>query len=335
MRTRKLKIGLVGAGRIAQTYAEALQRSSTACLHAVADVRREAAGAISESFRCRSFDSHLALAREGGVEAAIVCTPPVTHPAICSDLAKQGLHVLCEKPFSIRRDQARAMIAAARKAGVLITMASKFRFVPEVAHAKSLVASGVLGEVLLFENAFTAKVDMSRRWNSHPRVSGGGVLIDNGTHSVDIARYFLGPLAEVSVVEAPGVHGLRVEETVLVHVRNERGVLGSIDLSWSLNKEQDTYISVYGLEGTLKIGWKQSSYRRATDKSWEVFGSGYEKARAFGNQIENFVRAIRGEEELLVTPDDAMASVAAIEAAYRSMRQGKWTAIVNEKKGRR
>jgi len=330
-----MKIGLVGAGRIAQTYAEALQRSATACLHAVADVRREAANAIGESFRCRAFDSHLALAREGGVEAVVVCTPPATHPEICADLAKQGLHVLCEKPFSIRREQARTMIGAARKAGVLITMASKFRFVPEVAHARSLVASGVVGEVLLFENAFTAKVDMSRRWNSDRRISGGGVLIDNGTHSVDIARYFLGPLSEVSVVEAPGVHGLRVEETVLVHVRNQRGVLGSIDLSWSLNKEQDTYISVYGLEGTLKIGWKQSCYRRATDKSWEVFGSGYDKARAFGNQIDNFARAIRGEEELLVTPEDALASVTVIETAYRAMRHGKWTAIPGEKKGDR
>jgi predicted dehydrogenase len=330
-----LKIGLVGAGRIAQTYAEALQHSTTAFLHAVADVRQDAADAISESFRCRSFGSHLTLAREGGVEAVIVCTPPATHPEICADLAKQGLHVLCEKPFSIRREQARAMISAARKAGVLITMASKFRFVPEVAHARSLVVSGVVGEVLLFENAFTAKVDMSRRWNSDPRVSGGGVLIDNGTHSVDIARYFLGPLSKVSVVESPGVHGLRVEETVLVHVRNERGVLGSIDLSWSLNKEQDTYINVYGLEGTLKIGWKQSCYRRATDKSWEVFGGGYDKARAFGSQIDNFVRAIRGEEELLVTAEDALASVAAIEAAYRSMRQGKWMPIVDGKKDRR
>ena len=72
--------------------------------------------------------------------------------------------------------------------------------------------------------------------------------------------------------------------------------MGSIDLSWSLNKELPYYLSVYGSAGTLHVGWKESKFRRAGDAEWTVFGNGYDKVQAFGSQIDNFVRSIRGLE---------------------------------------
>jgi len=327
---RKLKFGLIGAGSIAQSYAQAFESCETAQIVAVADVRAAAANALAERLGCHGYDSYEAMADANRLDAVVICTPPVTHPEICLFFLERQIHVLCEKPLSINVEAARMMLEAAKRFGVQMTMASKFRYVEDVVRAKSFVTSGLLGEIVLFENVFTSRIDMSSRWNSVPEISGGGVLIDNGTHSVDLMRYFLGPLADVQVVEGKRSQGLSVEETVRIFVRSTGGVMGSVDLSWSINKELGSYINIYGSHGTVSVGWKESKYRQASNRDWVVFGNGYDKVQAFRSQIDNFSRAICGEEPLLITGEDALASVEVIEAAYAALRQSQWTAVGRE-----
>lgn len=329
----KVRFGLIGAGGIAQAYAQAFETSTTAQLVAVADVRTEAAKAMAEKAKCQSFDSYQSMLEGAQLDAVIVCTPPSTHPEICVHLLERKIHVLCEKPMSIKAKSAREMKAAADEHGVILTMASKFRFAEDVVKAKSIVASGILGDIVLFENAFTARVDMSTRWNSNAAISGGGVLIDNGTHSVDIMRYFLGPIAEVQVVEGRRIQGLSVEDTVRIFVKSMSGVVGNIDLSWSINKELDYYIRIYGSQGTISVGWKESKYRQATSQDWIVFGNGYNKVQSFRSQIDNFAKAIRNQESLVITAEDGVASVEVIEAAYAALKQNNWVPIALAQNG--
>ncbi len=284
---------------------------------------------------CPSYTSHTALAAAGPLDAVVVCTPPATHPDISIHFLRRRVHVLCEKPLSIDSHSARLMAHAARRTGAVLTMASKFRFVEDVVRARSLVNSGVIGEIVQAENSFMARTDMASRWNSEPALSGGGVLIDNGTHSVDLMRSFLGPLVEVQTVEGPRSQGLAVEETVRLLVRNAGGALGSIDLSWSLSKETDSYLTLYGTEGVLHVGWKESRYRQTASPAWVPFGTGYDKVQAFRAQIANFVRTIAGEEEPRITMADALASVEVIEAAYRALQGNRWTAVEDLERLRR
>lgn len=325
----KLKFGLVGAGGIAQAYAQAFNESNCCELVAVADVRDDAAKALAEIVGGKSYNDYKQLG-EVELDAVIVATPPATHPEIACFFMERGTPVLCEKPLTTNVADAEKMIAAAEKAGVLFTMASKFRYCDDVIKAKGILASGVLGDVLQFENAFTAKVDMSKRWNSQAEISGGGVLIDNGTHSVDIIRYFLGGIDSVLVVDAGGTQGLAVDENVKMFAKTKNNVTASVDLSWGINKELPYFISIYGTNGTLHIGWRESKYKLNTSPDWTVFGKGYDKVASFKGKIENFADALRNNEDLFIKPADALASVQVIEAAYKSLKQNLWQPVVEK-----
>jgi predicted dehydrogenase len=325
----KLKFGLVGAGGIAQAYAQAFNESECCELVAVADVRYDAAVALAEIVSGWSVTDYRQMT-ELDLDAVIVATPPATHAEIACFFMERGIPVLCEKPLTTNVADAERMIATAEKAGVQFTMASKFRYCDDVVKAKGILASGVLGDVLQFENAFTAKVDMSKRWNSDAEISGGGVLIDNGTHSVDIIRYFLGGIDSVLVVDAGGTQNLPVDENVKMFAKTRDGVTASVDLTWGINKELPYFISIYGTNGTLHIGWRESKYKLNSSPDWTVFGSGYDKVASFKGKIENFANALRGKEDLFITPSDALASVQVIDAAYKSMNQNLWQPVVEK-----
>jgi predicted dehydrogenase len=320
-----LRLGLIGVGGIGRAYLEALRTSDIVRVGAVTDVHREATLGLD----CPVYDSHEALVSAGDCDAVLVCTPPVTHYPICMELVQWGVPVLCEKPLALDSASAFAMVCEAQRRGVLLTMASKFRYVDDIVRAKRIVDSGILGEVVLFENAFTSRVRMIGRWNADPAVSGGGVLIDNGTHSVDIIRYFLGPIASVLAVDGKRVQALPVEDTAVLFIQSVSGVMGTIDLSWSLNKERSSYVDIHGTQGTIRVGWRESRYRQAGNDDWLVFGTGYNKLDALRRQVENFCGALLGREQLLITAEDAIASVEVIEAAYASMRQSYWQPVVN------
>jgi predicted dehydrogenase len=324
---RELRVGLVGAGGIAQSYLRVFEALEGARVTAVADVRGRAADALAETVRGTAYPSHRALLEDADVDAVLVCTPPSTHAEIVLQSIERGRHVMCEKPLAIDVSSARAMVDAADAAGVVFTMAAKFRFVEDVIRARQIVASGILGELIVLENLFASRIDMSRRWNSDPDVSGGGVIIDNGTHSVDIVRYFLGPVVDVMAVEANRVQHLPVEDTATMLLRTAGGVLASVDLSWSVDKATDAYLTLYGSQGTISVGWSGARYRQVGSPDFVEFGEGYDKIACMSRQMENFCAAIRGDEELAITAEDAIASVAVIEAAYTALGRDDWIAV--------
>jgi predicted dehydrogenase len=327
--TAPLRFGLVGAGGIAQSYVEVLGDLDEAVVVGVADPRPDAAQAAAATLGCRSFPDVEALAQSAQLDGILLCTPPSTHVELAEYFVGRGVPVLCEKPFAVKPGEARRLIADADAASVIVTMAAKFRYVDDVQRARDIVDSGILGEPILFENVFASRVSMAGRWNAEPDVSGGGVLIDNGTHSVDLARYFLGRISEVHAVEGRRIQRLDVEDTAQMFMRTENDVLGTVDLSWSIDKTVDYFVRICCSEGTIEVGWKYSRYRKAGAKDWTVFGPGYDKVAAMRAEVRNFAWAVRGRDELLITADDAIASVDVIAAAYRSITRREWVAVAS------
>ncbi len=324
------KIGIIGVGAIAQAYISALEGSDFAQISAVCDTRADILEAATESVPCEGYKTYQELAEKAGCDAVIVCTPPSTHPEIACHFLERGIPVLCEKPLAVDESGAKEIISSARKNEVLVSMASKFRYVDDIIRAKSIMASGILGEIRLVENVFVSPVDMRSRWNSDPKVSGGGVVIDNGTHSADIVRYLLGPIVSVFLVDGPSAQSLDVEDNALLLFRTASGAMARVDLSWSFDKQLTDYLRIYGTQGTVHIGWKESRYKQTSSSEWISFGSGYGKVGAFKGQLQDFCKAIDGKQSTLVTAADALASTQVIQAAYQSAKNHTWSDVTQD-----
>jgi predicted dehydrogenase len=323
--SQTLRFCLIGAGGIANAYVAAFLNHPDAELHSVVDIRATAAEEIAAKIPgCLVFDTVTNALNSSDFDAAIIATPPNTHEELAIQLLHAGKHVLCEKPFTISNPSARRMAKAAATVDRVITMASKFRYTADVIKAKELLESGLIGDLVAFENAFTAKVDMSRRWNSNPAISGGGVLMDNGAHSLDIARYFMGPIHEMQAIEGRRLQPLAVEDTAHLFLRAGAGQMGTIDLSWSIQKDRESFIDLTGERGTIKVGWKGSYHKVSGAAEWTKFGNGYDKVESFRSNIANFARHVLHGETLRITVTDAIANVAAIQASYQSLRKQQW-----------
>ena len=173
---------------------------------------------------------------------------------------------------------------------------------------------------------------MGGRWNSDPAVSGGGVLVDNGTHSVDLVRYLLGPDRRgAGGGDQPAAVGFAVDDTARLHLRTDAGIDAHVDLSWSIDKSLADFLRIYGTLGEIRVGWRESAWRLHGGE-WEVIGTGYAKGPAMGGALDAFCRAVRGEAPLAVTVDDGIAAATCIDAAYESLRRGGWVKLAEPRR---
>lgn len=319
----KVRIAVVGAGAIAGAYAQALPDVDDVKAVAWCDLSRKAAIERASRVRAHAYESLERMLSEERPDAVIIATPPNTHREVAQIALASGCAVLCEKPFAPTRADAVAMVEAARAAGRPIAMAAKFRFVDDIVTARRWIELGAIGTPLAVEVAFTANVSMRGRWNADPHVSGGGVIADNGPHAFDLIGAFGGNLLTVRAYEHERYQRLDVEDTATVALRCENGVFARADLSWSVNKQLPAYLSVYGTDGSIETGWKTSYIVNGGERT--AFGTGYDKRRAFGGILREFAAVVRGECEPQAGPAQALATVDAVEAAYRSIAQNSWS----------
>jgi predicted dehydrogenase len=327
IRKMPVRMGIIGAGNIGGAYATAIESSSTVRLSAVCDVDGVQAKSVVEGTDAVAFESHEALVESGTCDAVIVATPPVTHARVAIGCLKGGLDVLCEKPFTLTIESAYDMFNVAAREDRLLAMASKFRYVPDIAQARDLIREGAVGEPTVVDVTFASPVDMFDRWNSVPAVSGGGVLIDNGTHAVDIVRYLVGPISRVSAMRGRPIGEDEVEDTAIILAETERQAIVNIQVSWAMAAHNESYVVVRGTGGTLKIGWAESMVRRSDGSDWASFGSGYSKMQALRSNVEDFAACTLGYDPMRISTSDIMASVLVVDGAYRAIRSRQWIDI--------
>ena len=249
MAQRKIRIGIVGAGRIAEfVHMPSLQLCSSECeVIAVASRTQEKARAFAERWGivrvCPDWQSLLA---DRDVEAVVICPPSGLTYAVAKAAIAAGKHILCEKPLGLCYAEARELQEAAERAAITHMVAFTFRFVPGLRYLKRLVSEGHFGEIrhwrLSYFTDFMLDPSTPIAWRNQRAQAGGGILWDMGSHAIDFARYLLGDIVAVGGVgrlyvrERPsrsgsGMEPADAEDAYAFTVEFGKGAIGTFDLN--------------------------------------------------------------------------------------------------------
>jgi UDP-N-acetylglucosamine 3-dehydrogenase len=315
-----MRVGIIGLGRAGAIHLEACRSVpgiEVVALYDPSPVARRspmAAGITAYADLSRMLESER-------LDAVSICAPPADHAGLAVACLERGLHVLCEKPLALTSGETLDMLDAARRNKRRLLVASKFRHVPELVVARDLIRSGALGDPVAFAVSFCSVVDMTGRWNAQRLRSGGGVIIDNGCHALDIIYFLFGSVSRVHATPLKPVQRLAVEDSATLQVWTESGVIGSVDLSWSFATGRDTYLVVHGSRGTLELGWHGSGVK-VGNESWREVGGPYNKLEAHRRMHACFMHSITNGTQPWIGAAECVGVVAAVEAAYRSLRSG-------------
>jgi UDP-N-acetyl-2-amino-2-deoxyglucuronate dehydrogenase len=228
---KTLTYALIGcAGGIAKTHIDALARLPEARLIAMCDLNADAGEKRATEAGARFFSDHRALLREAKPDIAIITTPHPFHPTIAADCFAAGAHVLTEKPIAISIADAEAMIAASEAAGRILAVNFQQRFRPVIEHARAFIASGELGEllrVLVVEPWYRpAAYFKSATWRGTWRGEGGGILMNQAPHTLDLMCHLAGSPARVMGWVRTFKHAIEVEDSAQAMFEFPNGALG-------------------------------------------------------------------------------------------------------------
>jgi predicted dehydrogenase len=323
---RRLRVGLAGLGRMGRIHAANLAwRCPSARLVGLTDADPAVAAAAGAELDVPVLPSYAALLSE--VDAVAVATPTGTHADLVTRAARAGKAVFCEKPISLDRAATVSTLDAVRAAGVPLQVGFHRRFDPDWAAAARRIHAGELGRVYLFR---TSLRDM-RSPRPEFLAGSGGFFVDVTIHDLDVARWLVGEVVEVSAIGAglsdPGFAELGDIDTALVTLRFESGALGIIDNSRSAGYGYECSTEVVGSAATVRIdNPPRHHYRWLTpgqDATETVRDFEQRYPWAYAAELEAFARAVLDAVPPAVTGADALAAFDLARAAERSWRTGR------------
>ena len=248
-----MKFAIVGAGNIAQLRRAAIEELPGCALIGAYDIAPERAAAMAGDGT--AFTSLEALMDAPSVDTVIICTPPDTHEEIATAALAAGKHVIVEKPMANSQAACARMIKAARKADRVLTVGFNHRYFPAIKDVHRAVTSGMIG-TLSHVRGYTGHTGLSEfgaEWMYAKDVMGGGALMDNGIHMIDLVHHMMGPVEGVCGKATTTIWNLdRSEDNAYALLSGKDGVVGTLGASWSEWKGYHFYIEAYGTQGMAR-----------------------------------------------------------------------------------
>ncbi len=335
-----IRIGLLGAGRIAQTLSRVLiEDVKGATLSAIADVDFSRARALAEPIGVESIFSDLgAMAAGAALDGVVIATPTSTHAALIRQAAQAGLQIFSEKPLALTLADCDLAIAATDDAGVLLQIGFMRRFDPVYRAAKAFIDSGAIGTPVMFKAVSRDPQRTSLEFAQRER--SGGLIFDMSIHDFDLARWLMG--SEVVRVHAEGdclvypeLKQVNDIDNAVINLKFDGGAIGDIDASRNAVYGQDVRTEILGSEGSLNIGQRGSRavvFRRTAAGEDQVFELPLPQSRfrqAFAEELRSFVHAIETAGPSAVPGVEGRKATAIALAATRSLDEGRAVALAD------
>jgi predicted dehydrogenase len=343
-----LRAAVVGCGNVAGNHAAAYRSLPDVELVACCDIDPARAAAFAARYGIGRATADLDAVLALGPDLVSVCTPHPTHEQVVTAAARHGAHVLSKKPIAIDVASAARTVRACEHAGVRLGVLFQRRFWPAAVRIRRALDDGLLGSPVLGHASVLLHRDAeyytSAPWRGSWETDGGGVLLTQAIHDVDLLQWFMGEAVEVSARYATFEHGgaIEVEDTLVGTLRFASGALATLAASTALSPGLGSRVTVTGSTGATVGLAEYPEGSEGVNHLWAVpgaaavtspFGAGLAPdaslrtinrrlAPFHARQIANFVDAVRTGREPAVTGREAMKSLAIVTAAYASAAAG-------------
>lgn len=319
MSDQRLRIGIVGCGGIAAAHIDAYKVSGAAEIVATCDVDENRAKALAEKVGGKGYSRLEEMLEKEKPDAVSLLTPPSIRMPVTRILCDHKVHVFSEKPLADTVKVAKQMAKAAERNGVLLMVAACHRFHEPVRRTRELIENGTMGQVKTFRNRFgyrcTATDDEVR--------GRGGVLLDNGAHSVYLFRFLAGEPVRVMA------RGDRADDITLLRdcimlLETAEGRIGVIELNGTVPKTKNI-IEVYGTGGAAYIdygGGESAFYAGSSNEKLILTDPSLSGSHRFHREIAHFIACIRGQEKPRIGAEEGIRDLMVIEAAFKSIQKG-------------
>lgn len=322
-----MKIGIIGAGLIGNKRAKVIASSGIDRVMMVADVNLDRAKKLADEIGdCESTDDWKKIIGHKQIEAIIVATTHNNLANISLTALLAGKHVLCEKPLGMNSAKVVECVRVARKKKLTYKAGFNHRFHPAISKAHEMFLAGKIGKLMYIKATYGigGRPGYEKEWRMNKKISGGGELIDQGAHLLDLSRWFMGDITGVKAELLTSFWPVKVEDNAFMLLTNKNG-LAEIHVSWTEWKNRFVF-EVYGNKGYLKINGLGGSYGTETltygvrlpgqapkEKSWKFKGDDLSWKREW----LNFRQSVLKRGDLIGSGDDGLAVLRLTEKIYK------------------
>lgn len=337
-----MRIGILGGGNISETHARAALSVPGVEIAAFCGQSRDKVARLAREYGGAAYTEIDGFLAHRPMDFVAIGSPSGVHAEQGIAAVSRGLHVLVEKPIDVTTDRADALIAAANRAGVKLGVFFQDRLRPAVAEMKRLVVEGALGKPVIISGRVKwyrpPEYYSQSRWRGTLALDGGGALMNQAIHTVDLLLWLFGPVARVSGATATRIHSIEAEDTAAALLEFESGALGTIEATTSAYPGYDRRIEMTGAEGTVILEHDRlarvdlrsgaaAANTGAADTTASASSPVVSDASAHARVIEDFVRAIRSNTAPACDGREGRRSVELIQAIYKSAREKQPVAV--------